>query len=192
MRLQLGRPGKIAAACVIAAAVLGAAGALPSRAAGAADAARQKGAQHYFVLRGKGQIFDKLKDEAVEVKLSAAQTEGRYTIQDEHWHPGFDVPPHFHKEHAETFYLLDGQFEWTVGGETHLMSAGDLVYIPPNTVHAVHVVGNKDAHVLFVYSPGGYEHYQESEMAYTKEEREKPEIKSKLRRESDFNLADGK
>ncbi len=35
-----------------------------------------------------------------------------------------------HKEHAETFYLMDGQFEWTVGGGTHLMNAGDLVYIP--------------------------------------------------------------
>jgi quercetin dioxygenase-like cupin family protein len=192
MSLQLGRHGKIAAAGVVAAAVLGAAGTLPTLAAGTGDVARQKAAQHYFVLKGKGQVFDQLKDEAVEVKLSAAQTEGRYTIQDEHWHPGFDVPPHFHKEHAETFYLLDGQYEWTVGAETHLMSAGDLVYIPPNTVHSVHVVGNKDAHVLFIYQPGGYEHYQESEMAYSKEDREKPEIKSKLRRESDFNLADGK
>ena len=143
--------------------------------------------QHYFVLHGKGQMFPDLKDESVEVKLTAAQTEGRYTVQDELWHPGFDVPPHFHKEHAEVFYLMDGQLEWTVGGETHLMSAGDLVYIPANTVHSVHVVGNKDAHDLFIYQPGGYEHYEVREGSYSKEEREKPQIRNMLREESDFN-----
>jgi len=185
MAYQFGRSQKIVVAGVLAVTAASAMLGLPSY-ADEQPAARAPAAQHHFVLRGKGPMFD-LGNEIDEVKLSAAQTEGRYTIQDEHWHPGYKVPPHFHKEHAETFYLIDGQFEWTVGGETHLMSAGDLVYIPPNTVHSVKVVGNKDAHVLFIYQPGGYEHYNTREMSYSKEDREKPEIQKRLREESDFN-----
>ena len=189
MVLEIRRSAPLAVACAAAAGVLAMA---VGRAEDTKNTEVARPAQHHFVLKGKGQIFDKLKDEYVEVKLSAAQTEGRYTVQDEHWHPGFDVPPHFHKEHAETFYLMDGQFEWTVGGEKHLMSAGDLVYIPPNTVHSVHVVGNKDAHVLFIYQPGGYEHYETREMSYSEKDREKPEIKKMLREQSDFHLAETK
>jgi quercetin dioxygenase-like cupin family protein len=93
--------------------------------------------------------FDE-KTELDELKLSATQTDGRYTIQDELWHPGYIIKPHYHKVHAETFYLISGKFEWTIGGETRLMSAGDLVYIPPKTVHSVRVIGAEDAHVLFI------------------------------------------
>ena len=158
-------------------------------AVGAEPSAREaKPAQHHFVMKGKGMLFPNLDHESVEVKLSSEDTEGRYTVQDEHWHPGFTVPPHFHKEHAETFYLMDGQFEWTVGGETHLMNAGDLVYIPPNTVHSVHVVGNKDAHVLFIFQPGGYEKYEIREGAYTEKQLQDPKIRAMLRKDSDFHI----
>ncbi len=184
MALEFSRSALLAAACAAAAGTLAM---VVSRAEDTKSTELPHPAQHHFVMHGKGEIFD-LGDEIDEVKLTAAQTEGRYSIQDERWHPGYVVPKHYHKEHAETFYLLDGQYEWTVGGETHVMSAGDLVYIPPNTVHTVRVIGNKDAHVLFIYEPGGYEHYEHREMSYSKEQRDRPEIRKKLREESDFNL----
>lgn len=184
MVLKIRRSAPLAVACAVAA---GALFMVVGRAEDTKGAELPHPAQHHFVMHGKGEILD-LGDEIDEVKLTAAQSEGRYTIQDEHWHPGYSVPAHFHKEHAETFYLIDGQYEWTVGGEKHVMSAGDLVYIPPNTVHSVRVVGNKDAHVLFIFQPGGYEHYEHREMSYGKEQRDRPEIRSKLRAESDFNL----
>ena len=40
-----------------------------------------------------------------------------------------------HATHCETFYFVSGEVEWTVGGESHRLKAGDAVYIPPNTVH---------------------------------------------------------
>jgi len=161
---------------------------LPARAEEPATSVPRPAA-HHFVMQGKGMLFPNLDHESVEVKLSSEDTEGRYTVQDEHWHPGFTVPPHFHKEHAETFYLMDGQYQWTVGGETHLMNAGDLVYIPPNVVHSVHVVGNKDAHVLFIFAPGGYEKYEIRESAYTEKQLQDPQIRAMLRKDSDFHLA---
>jgi len=141
--------------------------------------------QHVFVMHGKGKIFDE-KTEVDELKLSATQTDGRYTIQDELWHPGYTIKPHYHKVHAETFYLISGKFEWTVGGETHLMTAGDLVYIPPKTVHSVRVIGAEDAHVLFIDQPGGYEESEEHERSFTAEQLAQPQTQRLLRELSDI------
>lgn len=142
-------------------------------------------AGHVFVMHGKGKIFDE-KTEVDELKLSAVQTDGRYTIQDELWHPGYVIQPHYHKVHAETFYLISGKFEWTVAGETHLMTAGDLVYIPPKTIHSVRVVGAEDAHVLFIDQPGGYEESEERERSFTAEQLAQPQTQRLLRELSDI------
>lgn len=165
---------------------------LPSRTAydwNESDATQHTGrlapAGHVFVMHGKGKIFDE-KTEVDELKLSAVQTDGRYTIQDELWHPGYVIQPHYHKIHAETFYLISGKFEWTVAGETHLMTAGDLVYIPPKTIHSVRVVGAEDAHVLFIDQPGGYEESEERERSFTAEQLAQAETQRLLRELSDI------
>lgn len=93
---------------------------------------------------------------------------------------------HIHKDHSETFFVLDGQVEWTVGGETHTMNAGDAVYISPNTVHSVRVAGDKDMHMLIIYEPGGYEEQADYKMNYTAEELQTPEVRGRIRRLSDF------
>lgn len=145
------------------------------------------GAEEHFVPKGAGQKFAE-KVEDVEVKLSSAQTQGRFTIQDEFWHPGFDVKPHYHAKHSETFYVMDGQIEWTINGRTHLMSAGDIMFIPPKAVHAVHVVGTKDAHILFVSQPGGFELLEAKRQQYTDAQREDPRIKAMLREFGDAHF----
>lgn len=143
--------------------------------------------KHHFSLKGSGETI--VQDEWVtsEVDLSGEHTEGRYTFLDEQWKKGFVVPPHYHKEHAETFYVVSGHVEWTVGGETHLMGPGDLVFIPPNTVHSVKVVGDETVHNLMLYDPADYERNMRRAQQYTAEEREDPKIKAELRRLGDFN-----
>lgn len=143
--------------------------------------------RHHFSLNGKRPVFDQEGKILTQVALTAEQTEGRLTFQDELWHPGLDVIPHFHKKHFEIFYVISGQVEWTVAGETHLMSAGDLVYIPANTIHAVHVVGDKDAHMLMIYEPGGYEDQLARDASYTPEQLKDPKIRKEVRRLDDFN-----
>jgi quercetin dioxygenase-like cupin family protein len=160
----------------------------------AAEPAQPEGpqpARHHFSLPKGGPSYDR-KDEISEVKLTSVQSDGRFSVLDEYWHPGFKVPPHFHKEHAEVFYVISGQVEWTVGGETHLMGPGALVYIPPDTVHTVKVVGDKDYHGLMFYEPGGYEYNIYRENEYTKEQQQQPEIQKKLRALGDFNPVEKK
>lgn len=145
-------------------------------------------ARHHFVPRGAGRMYPRDLVSS-ELKLSGAMTDGRYNYIDEVWNPGFVVRPHFHVEHSELFYLLDGQVEWTVGGETRVLGAGDLVYIPPDTVHAVKVVGERDVRTLMIYEPGDYEEHLDEEQQYTPAQRKQPDVIARLRSNFDFNLA---
>lgn len=166
-------------------------GTLPLVGSAAETAAVPQPAKQHFSLAGQGPSFPR-KDEKSEIKLDAIQSDGRFSILDEEWYPGFTVEPHFHKVHAEVFYVIEGQVEWTVGGETHLMGPGSLVYIPPDTVHSVKVVGDQKYRGLMIYQPGGYEKNIYREKRYTPAEQEKPEIKKLLREEGDFNPAPAK
>lgn len=150
-----------------------------------------KPAQH-FSFAGKRPSFRQEGTTKSDVAVSALDSEGRMTLQDEIWHSDFSVPPHFHKTHAETFYVVSGRVEWTVGGETHVLGTGDSVHIPPNTVHSVKVLDGKDAHMLMVYLPGGYEEHMAREEAYTVEQLKDPKIRDELRKLNDFNVPSNK
>ena len=126
-------------------------------------------------------------DGTSDVALSSKTSGGRLNIQDEIWEVGFSVEPHFHKAHSETFYILDGRVEWTVGGETHILSRGDAVHIPANTVHSVKTLDNKPLHTLMIYHPSGYDDHLEGQSVYSESESKDPAIRKLLRKLSDFN-----
>ena len=77
--------------------------------------------------------------------------------------------------------------EWTVGGESHRLKAGDAVYIRPNTVHSVRVPDGKNLHTLMIYTPGGYEEHIERERAYSDKQLKDAKILDQLRRLNDFH-----
>lgn len=145
-------------------------------------------AVHVFSFGGKRGSFEEPNVENVELVLTGVQSEGRLSIIESHWLPGFAAPPHFHKTHAETFYVLDGQVEWTVGGETRVLKAGDAVHIPPNTMHSVKVVGGGTMHSLMLSDPGGFEENAAEAAGYTAEERKNPKVRQRLQRMGDFHL----
>lgn len=139
-------------------------------------------------MAGKRPTFEEDGVTDMEVVVTKEQSEGRYTIMISRWLSTFEVPPHFHKDHSETFYVLDGQVEWTVEGETRVLSAGDSLYVAPNTVHSVRVVGGKDSRNMLIYEPGGYEDQVDFKMNYTAEELATPEVRDRIRKMSDFNV----
>jgi unsaturated pyranuronate lyase len=48
--------------------------------------------------------------------------------------PHAEAPLHWHDEEQITF-VLEGEFEFTVAGETRTLRRGDAVVIPPNVPH---------------------------------------------------------
>ena len=50
--------------------------------------------------------------------------------------PGFDgTDPHVHDDHVDSFYVLEGEAQFQLGGEELLLGPGSFVAAPPGVVH---------------------------------------------------------
>lgn len=150
-----------------------------------------KPAAQHFSFKGQRPTFHEDKVENIEVIVSAADSEGHLSLIESDWTPEFQVRPHYHKAHHETFYIVSGQVEWTIGGQTRLMKAGDLVHIPPNTIHAVKVVGDEPMHSLMFFQPGGYEETYAIEAMLTRSQQRKKQFQDLIARVGDFYPVEG-
>ena len=76
------------------------------------------------------------------------------------WHkPGEGPPDHVHFSQEEVFFVLEGSYELTIGGETRTAVPGTIVFIPRNVVHRFKNVGDTTACMLDWSLPGGQDHY---------------------------------
>ena len=68
--------------------------------------------------------------------------------------PGFVGPdPHSHDDHIDSFYVLDGEPEFFVGGETLRLGSGSFVAAPLGAVHAFSNPGPDRARLLNIHAP---------------------------------------
>ena len=76
------------------------------------------------------------------------------------WHkPGEGPPDHVHFKQEEMFFIVEGTYEMTVGGQTSTAGPGTIVFIPRNTVHRFKNVGDTTGCMLDWTLPGGQDHY---------------------------------
>jgi quercetin dioxygenase-like cupin family protein len=87
--------------------------------------------------------------------LSGTQTGGVFTLLEALVLPEAGPPPHAHHGEEETFFLLEGQMVFTVGGQTYDADPGATIYVPRNVVHSYRNNGEGPAKMLFMYSPAG-------------------------------------
>lgn len=90
------------------------------------------------------------------VCLAAGQTDGALTLLEQLMPEGNAPPPHVHERATEGFYVIDGEIDFTVGGDTTHAGPGATAWIPPNTEHTF-VVTSAQARVLNFYLPGGFD-----------------------------------
>jgi mannose-6-phosphate isomerase-like protein (cupin superfamily) len=76
------------------------------------------------------------------------------------WHkPGEGPPDHVHFSQEEVFFIVEGIYELTVGGQTSTIGPGTIVFIPRDVVHRFRNVGGTRACMLDWSLPGGQDHY---------------------------------
>jgi mannose-6-phosphate isomerase-like protein (cupin superfamily) len=92
-----------------------------------------------------------------EVKASAADTGGRYTLVEITAPAGLEAPLHVHYREDEGFYVLDGSVTVQVGDETVELGAGQHAFGPRDIPHRF-TIGAEGARMLWVLTPGGFEH----------------------------------
>ncbi len=74
---------------------------------------------------------------------------------------GFSTGTHVHRVQEETFYVLEGECEWHVGGELIHATPGTYVFIPPGVPHNIANASDKPARMIMTVSPPGHEQYFE-------------------------------
>jgi len=63
------------------------------------------------------------------------------------------IKSHTHPQTHHFLYLIKGQIELTVGKETKIIGAGDLVTIPQGSSHSMKRIGESEALFLDIASP---------------------------------------
>jgi quercetin dioxygenase-like cupin family protein len=61
--------------------------------------------------------------------------------------------PHIHREHADAFFVLEGELAFHLAGEERQLSAGSFALAPPGLVHGFQI-GPEGARCLNLHAPG--------------------------------------
>jgi len=73
------------------------------------------------------------------------------------------VKEHYHAEHSEVVYILEGSGEMTIGTETQSIESGDYLFIPKGTKHSVLVTSSAPLKAISIQSP----HFDGTDRVFT-------------------------
>lgn len=96
------------------------------------------------------------------VKIRDEHTDGSFSVHDNTIPAGSPGPrPHIHRDHEETFYVLEGELTVRVGPRTFTAPAGSFVVVPRGVVHQPSNPGTEPTRMLLIFSPTGMDHFFE-------------------------------
>jgi len=105
-----------------------------------------------FVLGpGEGRSVD-LGNFAMSVKATADETGRAFSLLEADEPAGFGPPMHIHRDTAEAFYVLEGEYNIFLEERRIACPAGSFIYIPAGTLHGFRV-GDVPSRKLNLYSP---------------------------------------
>lgn len=74
--------------------------------------------------------------------------------------PGVTGPPrHIHHAHDETFYIVDGTYEFTVGTDRSRVQRGAFLFVPRGTPHTFHNAGEDLGCIVGTFNPPSFANY---------------------------------
>lgn len=93
--------------------------------------------------------------ELVTCKTTSEQTGGAYSLFEVTTQPGGRVLPHIQHREDESFYVLEGEYEFLDDGGATRAGVGSLIYVPRGNLHAHKNVGKTTGRMLVSQTPGG-------------------------------------
>lgn len=90
------------------------------------------------------------------IKAAAKRTGGAFSLTEICSAAGSTVGRHVHDSEDEAFYILAGEYQFTVADQELVAGPGSVVFIPRGTEHEFSL-GETDGRCLTIFSPGGYE-----------------------------------
>jgi len=86
------------------------------------------------------------------IKVLTSETNGTYTILDIIHPPNLGPALHIHPKGSETFYIVEGDYEFILDGKSVTGKPGDLIFVPKGAPHRF-IVGSKGGHALVISPP---------------------------------------
>ena len=81
---------------------------------------------------------------------------------------------HYHAEHTDSFYVIEGELEFQTAEGPVRISAGSILVAPRDAIHAFPVAVGGQARFLNLHTPGGFERYMR-ELVAIRSKGEKPD-----------------
>ena len=91
------------------------------------------------------------------IRIHGHDTGGVVSAVESHDVPDGGPPPHIHHREDEMFQILEGQYEWTVGGETFIAQRGTTIFAPRGIPHTYRYLGKTPGRLMCVITPSGFE-----------------------------------
>lgn len=92
-------------------------------------------------------------------KVTAAETGGRLAVVETVTSPQNGPPMHTHTREDESFYVLDGRFQFTIGEQTIEVGPGGFLFAPRGVMHGYRNISALPARKLVMITPGGFENF---------------------------------
>jgi mannose-6-phosphate isomerase-like protein (cupin superfamily) len=99
------------------------------------------------ILLGPGDIYTLL--------AAAAETGGDYIALEALVPPEGGPPLHVHHNQIETFYILEGEMEMTLGDQVYEAKAGDFIHVSKDTPHKFQNRSRTTTKMIFTFVPAG-------------------------------------
>ena len=107
---------------------------------------------------GGGETLSFLNDSVMTLKVT--DDEGGPAFYEYSCPPAATAaPPHVHHGHDETFYVVEGSFEFAVGEHLQVLGPGGFVYVPRETPHAFRNAGDAPGRIVGTLSAGSFAQY---------------------------------
>jgi len=106
------------------------------------------------------------------IRIHGRDTGGVVSAVESHDVPGGGPPPHVHYREDETFQIIEGEYEWTVGDETFIAQKGATIFAPRGVAHTYRYLGQTPGRLMCVITPAGFEGFFEEIAALTPQQQQ--------------------
>lgn len=122
------------------------------------------------------------------IMVRAEDSGGAFELIEEDCKPGFVSRLHRHDDRSQTFYIVEGRAEITVGGQSIDATPGACIHVPPGVPHQIDSPGG--AKMLMVFAPGGMEKLFSAVQDLSDDDTRDANVTSKLAADHDTIMLD--
>lgn len=124
----------------------------------AADAEEQDRNGYLVIARDGGEQLTFLGGSTMRLKL--ASTTDAVAFYEYVSQPGVAGPPqHVHHGHDETFFVIEGDYEFIIGARFEQLGPGSFLSVPRGTPHSFRNAGDSPGRIVGTFSPAAFANY---------------------------------